>query len=64
MVFSRSIVAELANAAGAVFTVLFSIIFSVALISGVTFPFTRSLRIRSFCASSSAQCVSLPMSMR
>jgi lipopolysaccharide export system permease protein len=32
MVFSRSIVAELANAAGAVFTVLFSIIFSVALV--------------------------------
>jgi len=32
MVFSRSIVAELANTAGAVFTVLFSIIFSVALV--------------------------------
>jgi len=32
MVFSRSIVAELANTAGAVFTVLFSIIFSVGLV--------------------------------
>lgn len=32
MVFSRSIVAELSSTAGAVFTVLFSIIFSVALV--------------------------------
>ncbi len=32
MVFSRSIVAELSNTAGAVFTVLFSIIFSVGLV--------------------------------
>jgi lipopolysaccharide export system permease protein len=32
MIFSRSIVAELTSAAGAVFTVLFSIIFSVALV--------------------------------
>jgi lipopolysaccharide export system permease protein len=32
MVFSRAIVAELSNTAGAVFTVLFSIIFSVALV--------------------------------
>jgi len=32
MVFSRSIVAELSNTAGAVFTVLFSILFSVSLV--------------------------------
>jgi lipopolysaccharide export system permease protein len=32
MVFSRAVVAELSSTAGAVFTVLFSIIFSVALV--------------------------------